>query len=63
MSLSKIVTMGRVERIKKCQLGWLNSHVWHYADKASRPQVAAAIQRCIDAYDDVEEGYVVEYHR
>jgi hypothetical protein len=55
--------MGRVERIKKCQLGSLNSHVWHYADKASRPQVAAAIQRCIDAYDDVEEGYVVEYHR
>ncbi len=23
----------------------------------------SAIQQCIDAYDDVDEGYVVEYHR
>ena len=63
MSLSKLVTMRRVEHIKKCQLGWLKARVDFYADEASRPQVAAAIQRCIDAYDDEEEGYVVEYHR
>ncbi len=63
MSLSKIVTMRRVERIKKCQLGWLKAHVENYTDKGWHAQVTAAIQRCIDAYDDVEEGYVVEYHR
>jgi hypothetical protein len=41
----------------------LKAQIFHHADEASRPQVAAAIQRCIDAYDDVDEGYVVEYHR
>ncbi len=58
-----LVTMRRVERIQKCQLDWLKAHVWHYANEASRPQIAAAIQRCIDADDDVEKGYVVEYYR
>jgi len=33
MSLSKLVTMRRVERIKKCQLGWLKAHVDNYIDE------------------------------
>ncbi len=55
--------MRRVERIQKCQLGWLKAHVENYTDEGWHAQVSAAIQRCIDAYDDVEEGYIVEYHR
>jgi len=33
MSLSKLVTMRRVERIQKCQLGWLKAHVENYTDE------------------------------
>ena len=63
MSHSKLVTMRRVERVKKCQLGWLKAHMENSTDEDWHAQVAAAIQRGIDAYDDVQEGYVVEYHR
>ncbi len=55
--------MRRVEQIQKCQLYWLNAHVWRYADETSCPHDAANIQRGINAYGDVEEGYIVEYHR
>jgi hypothetical protein len=55
--------MRRVERIRKCQLGRLKAHLENYTDEGWHAQVTAAIQRCIDAYDDVKEGYVVEYHR
>jgi hypothetical protein len=55
--------MRQVERIQKYQLGWLNAHVDFNAEWDCRPQVAAFIQRFIDAYDDMEKGYVVEYHR
>ncbi len=63
MSLPKLVTMRRVEQIKKFQLGGLKAHVESHTDEGWRPQFATAIQRCIDAYADVEEGYVVRNHR
>ncbi len=34
-----------------------------YVDGTWRPQVAAALNRCIDAYDDVQGGYTVEYRQ
>ena len=54
--------MRRVEKIQICQLGWLKAHVEDFADEGWYAQVAASIQQCIDAYDNAEDGNVVEYH-
>jgi len=58
-----MITMRRVEKIQICQQGWLKAHVEDFADEEWYAQVATSIQRCIDAYDNAEGGYVVEYHR
>ncbi len=58
-----MVTMCRVEKIQICKLEWLKAHVEDFADEGWYAHVATSIQRCIDAYDNAEGGYVVEYHR
>jgi hypothetical protein len=50
----------RVEMVNKTQLKWLLTQVNIYVNDAWRPQVAGALHRCIEAYDDDEGGYTVE---
>jgi hypothetical protein len=42
---------------------FLKTHVENFTDERLHAQVDASIQRCIDIYDDADEGYVVQYHR
>ena len=53
----------RIELVNKTQLDWLPTKVKTYSDKAWCPQVAGALHRCIEAYDDDQGGYTVEYHQ
>ena len=42
----------RIELVTKTQFDWLFTQVKTYVDEAWRPQVAGALHRCIEAYDD-----------
>ena len=53
----------RVELVNKTQLDWLLTQVKTYVDETWRPQVAGALRRCIEAYDDDQGGYAVDYHQ
>ena len=53
----------RVELVNKTQLDWLLTQVKTYVDEDWRPQVAGALHRCIEAFDDDQGGYTVEYHQ
>ncbi len=53
----------RVELVNKTQLYWLLTQVKTYVDEAWRPHIAGALHRCIEAYDDDQGGYAVEYHQ
>ncbi len=57
------LALTRVELVNKTQLDWLLIQVKTYVDEAWRPQVAGALHRCIEAYDDDQGGYTVEYHQ
>ena len=60
---SQVVTLRRLETFPKRTLQWLMTIVELHVDEAWRPQVAGALERCIEAYDDSAGGYVVEYHK
>ncbi len=53
----------RVEMVNKTQLQWLLTQVNTYVDDTWPPQVAGALHRCIEACDDDQGGYTVEYHQ
>ncbi len=46
----------RGELVNKIQLDWLFTQVKTYVDDTWRPQVAGALHRCIEAYDDDQGG-------
>ncbi len=53
----------RVELVNKTQLDWLLTQVITCVDEAWRPQVAGALHQCIEAYNDEQGGYTVEYRQ
>ena len=60
---AQVVTRRLIEKIPKCTLLWLKNQVPTYVDEDWRAQVTGALNKCIDAYDDNADGYVVEYHQ
>ena len=57
------VIITRVELVNKTQLQRLLTQVNSYVDDTWCRQVTGAIRRCIDAYDDDQGGYSVEYRQ
>ena len=55
--------LARVQLVNKTQLDWLLTQVNTYVDDTWCPQVAGALHRCIEAYDDHHGGYTVEYRQ
>ena len=53
----------RVELVNKTQLQWLLTQVNTYVNDTWRPQVNAAPNRYIDAYDDDQGVYTVDHRQ
>ena len=60
---AQVVTRRVIEKIPKCPLLWLKNLMPTHVDETWRAQVTGVLNKCIDAYDDIADGYIMEYHQ